>query len=122
MHSGCSAESICVTTIATRSRGSASYGTRPASETRISRASYSVAEEALIEPALRGVAIAQDHAEHRQEEEVEQRAAADDHRERLIALLHQRRGQREDRDRDQRGERAPRERVLQAAPQAPCAG
>ena len=40
--SGCSAESICVRTIVTRSRGSASYGTRPASETRISRASYSL--------------------------------------------------------------------------------
>ena len=40
--SGWSAESICVTTIASSSRGSVSYETRPASETRISRASYSV--------------------------------------------------------------------------------
>ena len=76
-----------------------------------------VAEEALIEPPLRRVAIPQGEAQHRQEEEIEQRPSSHDHRERLVALLHERRHQRDHRDQHERGERAPREGVLQALPQ-----
>ena len=74
-------------------------------------------EELPIEPALRGVAVFQDDAEHGQEEEIEQRPPADDHRERHVALPHQRAEQRHDRERHQERQRSPRECVLQAAAQ-----
>ena len=75
------------------------------------------AEEALVKPALRVVAIAQADAEQHEADQIEQRPAAHDHRQRQVALLHQRPGQGDHRQQHQHRERAAREGVLQAAPQ-----
>ncbi len=75
------------------------------------------AEEVLVEPPLRGDAVAQAEAKQRQADQVEQRPPAHDHRQRHVALLHQRGHQRDHRQDDQHRQRAPREGVLQAAAQ-----
>ena len=73
------------------------------------------AEEPLVEPLPRALAIHEGHGRGDDEERVERRAARRDLGQRAVALLHEREGQRDGGQKDENREGPVRERVLQAA-------
>ena len=76
--SGCSAWSICSTTSDARSPGSVSKRTRPASDTQDLPRVVLLAEEPLVEPLARAVAVAHDAERRDEQQQVDDRAARDD--------------------------------------------
>ena len=74
------------------------------------------AEELLIEPARRGIAVAQAEPGQQERRQIEQRARFDDRGQRPIALADQRDQQQDGGERRQQRQRLARHRVVQALP------